>query len=159
MDSLPDPGEASGMPLMRQAVTADIDAMHRVRTSVRENRLVSTVLPPSRYIEYIESHGRGWVIEADGAVVGFAVADSRDGSLWALFVDPEHEGQGYGRRLHDAAVRWLFDRGHDRIWLTTSPGTRAQRFYELAGWTDAGAAPNGERRLELSRPAPATAAG
>ena len=153
MDSSAGPGEASGMPFMRQAVAADVDAMHRVRTSVRENRLVSLTLPPSRYIEYIESRGRGWVLEADGAVVAFAVADASDGSLWALFVDPEHERKGYGRRLHDAAVTWLFDRGHDRIWLTTSPGTRAQRFYERAGWTDAGEAPHGERRFELSRPA------
>lgn len=150
MDSWPGPGEASVMPLVRQAVAADVDAMHRVRTVVRENKLVSVVLPPSRYLEYIESRGRGWVLEDDGVVVAFAVADSRDGSLWALFVDPRHEGKGYGRRLHDTAVRWLFDRGHDRIWLTTSPGTRAQRFYERAGWTDAGAAAGGERRLELA---------
>lgn len=71
--------------------------MHRVRMSVRENRLVSTVLPPSRYIEYIESRGRGWVLEAGGAVVAFAVA-------------------------------------------------------ELAGWTDAGITPDGERRFELCKP-------
>lgn len=139
--------------VIRQAVAADIDAMHRVRTSVRENKLVSMTLPPSRYIEYIESRGRGWVVEAEGAVVAFAIADSRDGSLWALFVDPAHEGKGYGRDLHDTAVTWLFERGHDRIWLTTSPGTRAQRFYELAGWRDTGAASGGERRFELSRPA------
>ena len=147
------------MPLMRPAEVADIDAMHRVRTSVRENKLVSMVLPPSRYIEYLESRGRGWVIEADGAVVAFAIADSRDGSLWALFVDPEHEGKGYGRRLHDAAVTWLFEVGHDRVWLTTSPGTRAQRFYERAGWTDAGPAPQGERRLELANSQPASRTG
>jgi GNAT superfamily N-acetyltransferase len=141
------------MPLTRQAVAADIDEMHRVRMAVRENRLVSTVLSPSRYLEYIESRGRGWVIEADGEIVAFAVADSRDGSLWALFVDPLHEGKGYGRALHDAAVSWLFDNGHDRIWLTTSPGTRAQRFYGVAGWTEAGAAPHGETRFELDKSA------
>lgn len=144
---------------MRAAVVADIDAMHRVRTSVRENMLVSTALPPSRYIEYLESRGRGWVIEADGTVVAFAIADSRDGSLWALFVDPEHEGKGYGRSLHDAAVTWLFELGHDRVWLTTSPGTRAQKFYERAGWTDVGAAPHGERRFELDNSRPASRAG
>lgn len=137
---------------LRQAVASDIDGMHRVRMAVRENRLVTTNLSPTRYLDYIESRGRGWVVELNDAIVAFAVADSSDGSLWALFVDPGHERNWYGRRLHDAAVAWLFDQGHDRIWLTTSAQTRAQRFYLAAGWEDTGDAPNGERRLERSRP-------
>lgn len=141
------------MALLRQAVATDIEGMHRVRTAVRENRLVSTVLPPARYLEYIGTRGRGWIIELNSTIVAFAVADSSTGSLWALFVDPDHEGKGYGRRLHDAAVAWLVAEGHDRIWLTTAPDTRAQRFYELAGWNKVGAAPQGEIRLEFSKPA------
>ncbi|MEX1186640.1 MAG: hypothetical protein WEA80_08615 [Gemmatimonadaceae bacterium] len=84
------------MPLTRQAVAADIDEMHRVRMAVRENRLVSMVLSPSRYLEFLESRGRGWVIEADGAIVAFAVADSLDGSLWALFVDAKAAARARG---------------------------------------------------------------
>jgi GNAT superfamily N-acetyltransferase len=144
-------GMNRGVPGIRQAKARDIDAMHRVRVSVRENRLVSTVLSPERYLEYLEIRGRGWVLESDNAIVAFSVADSLDGSLWALFVDPEHEGEGYGRRLHDAAVAWLFEQGHDRIWLTTSPGTRAEAFYRKAGWVVGGDAPDGEIRLELAR--------
>lgn len=136
---------------IRQAVAKDIDAMHRVRMSVRENRLVSTVLSPARYLEYLEARGRGWVLESDNAIIAFAVADSRDGSLWALFVDPKHESTGHGRRLHDAAVAWLFEQGHDRIWLTTAPGTRAESFYRRAGWEVVGDAPHGEVRLELAK--------
>lgn len=124
--------------------------MHRVRISVRENQLVSTVLPPSRYLEYIETRGRGWVIEADATIVAFAIADSLDASLWALFVRPGYEGRGFGRRLHDTAVRWLFDEGHSRIWLTTAPGTRAATFYQRAGWENAGKTATGEIRLELA---------
>ena len=143
------------VPGIRQAAAKDIDAMHRVRMSVRENRLVSTVLSPARYLEYLEARGRGWVVESNGAIVAFAVADSLDGCLWALFVDPGHESRGHGRRLHDVAVGWLFDRGHDRIWLTTSPGTRAEGFYRAAGWEMTGDAPHGEIRLELVKPSPA----
>ena len=125
--------------------------MHRVRLAVRENRLVSGV-SEADYIPAIEETGRGWVIEAGGAIVAFAVGNASDGNIWALFVDPAHEGRGYGRRLHDAMVAWLFSRGLTRLWLGTEPGTRAQRFYELAGWTYMGMLANGEARFEKARP-------
>lgn len=136
--------------ILRRAVPEDIKAMHRVRVSVRENQLVSTVLPPARYLEYLQARGRGWVIEADAAIVAFAIADTLDASLWALFVQPGYEGKGYGRRLHDTAVAWLFDQGHARIWLSTAPGTRAEAFYTEAGWERKGETPTGEIRLELA---------
>ena len=135
---------------LRQARRDDVAAMQRVRMSVRENRLVSTTFGDEAYLEAIEISGRGWVVEADGTVVAFAVADARDGSIWALFVDPAHEGQGYGRRLHDVMVSWLRDEGFERLWLTTETGTRAERFYLRAGWQSAGSAAPGEVRLELA---------
>jgi GNAT superfamily N-acetyltransferase len=124
--------------------------MHRVRMAVRENRLTSTVITEADYIAAIEDHGSGWVVEAHGEVVGFAVGDARDGNIWALFVDPGHEGRGHGRRLHDAMIGWLRSRGLVRLWLTTDANTRAQRFYEAAGWQPAGRTKTGALRLELS---------
>lgn len=135
--------------MLRAATRADIPAMHRVRLAVRENRLTTTVLTEGDYQAAIEHHGRGWVTEEHGEVVGFAVGDARDGNIWALFVHPDHERRGHGRRLHDAMVSWLWARGLRRLWLTTDPGTRAQRFYEAAGWRQAGAAEHGAVRLEL----------
>ena len=44
-----------------------------------------------------------------------------------------------------------FAAGLDRLWLTTEPGTRAQRFYEAAGWTLAGTTDQGELRYEKPR--------
>jgi GNAT superfamily N-acetyltransferase len=120
--------------------------------SVRENRLVHTTVTEGDYIPALESWGRGWVIEAEGEIVAFAVGDTRDGSIWALFVEPSHEGRGFGRRLHDEMVNWLWQEGHDQLWLTTDPGTRAQHFYESAGWKTVGAGAHGEVRLELYRP-------
>jgi GNAT superfamily N-acetyltransferase len=73
------------------------------------------------------------------------------GNVWALFVDPEHEGQGHGRRLHDAMVEWPLSQGARQLWLTTESGTRAQRFYESGGWRFADKAENGELRYELTR--------
>jgi GNAT superfamily N-acetyltransferase len=134
---------------MRQARRDDIAAMHRVRMAVRENRLTSTVITEADYNAAIEDHGRGWVVEAGGEVVGFAVGEARDGNIWALFVDPDHEGRGYGRRLHDAMIAWLRSRGLERLWLTTDANTRAQRFYQAAGWQHAGRTKEGALRLEL----------
>lgn len=126
--------------------------MHRVRMSVRENELVSVVLTERDYVEAIEQTGRGWVVEIDGHIVAFAVGDKDSGSIWALFVEPGHERKGYGRRLHDAMVGWLWAQGHERLWLTTEPGTRAERFYQEAGWHRVGSASRGEVRFELTRP-------
>jgi len=135
--------------ILRSARRVDIPGMHRVRMSVQENRLVSTRLTDADYIEYIESRGRGWVIELDGTIVAFAVGDSADASIWALFVEPGFEGRGFGRQLHDEMVNWLWQQGHERLWLTTDPGTRAQRFYEAAGWRIVRSGTHGDVRLEL----------
>lgn len=137
---------------MRQAHGADATAMHRVRMAVVENRLTSVVLSESDYVAALQKGGRGWVIEVAHEIVGFAVGNSRSGNIWALFVAPAHEGNGYGRRLHDAMVAWLWDQRLSNLWLTTEPDTRAERFYRQSGWRCVGAVTGGELRFELQRP-------
>lgn len=97
----------------------------------------------------IQTTGRGWVVEIAGEVVGFAVGNATDGNIWALFVDPAHERCGYGRMLHETMVSWLWSRGLERVWLTTESGTRAQRFYEAAGYEFTCKTEDGELRYEL----------
>ena len=138
--------------MLRRALPADIDAMHRVRTSVRENRLVSAVITASDYREHIQTLGRGWVVETDGEVVGFAIGNARDGNIWALFVDPAHERRGFGRLLHDEMIKWLWGQGLTTLWLTTAPGTRAEAFYVKAGWKKTGLTEKGEARFEQTEP-------
>lgn len=137
--------------VLRQARPGDIPAMQRVRRSVRENRLTSAITEQD-YVRAIETTGRGWVVEAAGEVVAFAVGNAHTGNIWALFVDPAHERRGHGRALHDAMVEWLFSRGLERLWLGTQPSTRAHRFYAIAGWTETGMLANGEVGLELATP-------
>jgi GNAT superfamily N-acetyltransferase len=137
---------------LRVATVADIEAMHRVRMAVQENRLRD----PSRvqhedYWRMLESDGRGWVCEESGAVVGFGIADQTRRNIWALFVAPGYEQRELGRSLLDVMVEWLFQVGPEAIWLTTEPGTRAERFYVAAGWRSVGAEPNGEVRFELKK--------
>ncbi len=135
-------------PLLRQALAADVSSIQRVRHSVRENRLVSTSISDEQVRDAIESTGRGWVIDCAGEVVAFAVGNATNGNIWALFVHPDHERRGYGRRLHDTVVEWLRSQGLERLWLTTEPGTRAQCFYDAAGWQRMGSTDSGELRYE-----------
>src|SRR5687767_10506637 len=108
--------------------------MHRLRMSVQENRLTSGVITEQDYADAL-SAGGGWIIEEDSEVVGFAIANAATANVWALFVDPAREGLGFGRRLHDAMIAWMSTQSVERWWLTTEAGTRAERFYERAGWT------------------------
>jgi GNAT superfamily N-acetyltransferase len=135
---------------VRTATEADIPEMHRIRMSVRENRLADPArVRPSDYRAMLAEDGRGWVAEADSRIVGFAVADLARRNVWALFVHPEHEGRGAGRALHDAMLDWMFASGAPAVWLATDPGTRAERFYVRAGWRHAGM-DRGEARYEMA---------
>jgi GNAT superfamily N-acetyltransferase len=136
---------------VRAATELDIAEMHRVRLAVRENRLSDPArIGPDDYREMLASRGRGWVCEIDDRIVGFGVADLARSNIWALFVEPECEGRGIGRRLHDAMLDWLFANGAQRVWLTTAPNSRAERFYRRARWHYAGAEPSGEARYEIT---------
>lgn len=135
--------------VLRVATRADIAGMHRVRLAVRENRLTSSAIGEADYVPAIEAAGRGWVIDEGGDVRGFAVGNAITGNIWALFVDPRYEGRGFGRRLHDVMVRWLFAQGLLCLSLGTEPNTRAQRFYERAGWRLTGPSERGEVAYEL----------
>lgn len=137
--------------VFRRARQADIAAMSRIRLSVTENVLSDPArVTLQMYEDYLEQCGRGWVAEIGGAVAAFAYADKVDGSIWALFVAPEHEGLGLARQLLACAVDWLFALGLPVITLTTTPGTRADRFYGRQGWRR-GAAGAREVTYSLSR--------
>jgi GNAT superfamily N-acetyltransferase len=126
--------------------------MQRVRLAVRENTLSNpNRITAADYIAALEDLGRTWVVEADGEIAAFATG-YKAGSVWALFVHPLHEGRGYGNALHSTLVSWLWSLGHTRLWLTTSPGTRAERFYVSRGWQPCGIVPGGDLRLELGGP-------
>lgn len=109
--------------------------MSRIRLSVTENVLSDPSRVTARmYEDYLEAAGRGWVAEIDGAVAAFCYADKNDGSIWALFVAPGHEGQGLAKTLLRLAVDWIFRLGHALARLDTGADTRADRFYRMQGW-------------------------
>lgn len=121
--------------MFRQANTNDIAAMSQIRLSVTENVLSDpNRITRAMYEDFLEAAGRGWVAESDGKIIAFCYAAKVDGSIWALFVRPGHEGQGVAKSLLALAVNWLFDSGHERVHLSTGANTRADRFYAAQGW-------------------------
>lgn len=119
----------------RRAVSADIPAMSAIRLSVQENVLSDPArVTLQMYEDYLDRQGRGWVAEVDGVIAAFSYADREHASIWALFVSPEYEGRGLGKALLELAVNWLFGLGHEHVTLSTTPGTRADRFYAAQGW-------------------------
>lgn len=136
----------------RIASTADIPTMHQIRMSVRENILSNpNSISHDDYHKMLTQRGQGWVCEIDGEIVGFAVVDISEQNVWALFVQPEYEGQGAGTVLHDTMLDWYFHTGATLIWLSTDPGTRAERFYQRAGWKFIEILPDGEAHYELTK--------
>ncbi|MFZ9388444.1 MAG: GNAT family N-acetyltransferase [Chitinophagaceae bacterium] len=136
----------------RIATSADIPQIQRVRHSVKENTLSDPSLVPDRDVEdYITRRGRGWVAEENGCIYGFAIVSVLDRNVWALFILPEAEKKGIGRKLHNMMMNWYFSQTEQEIWLSTAPGTRAEGFYLSAGWTPAGNYGKGERKFIMTR--------
>ncbi len=135
--------------MIRLAAEADISRLTDIRNAVRENRLSDpSLVTPADYRWFIAQRSL-FVWQENDVLVGFSAADARDGSIWALFVDPLYEGRGIGRVLLEHACSVLERAGFAQIWLTTAPGTRAARFYEAAGWRAAGCA-DGQLKLEFT---------
>jgi GNAT superfamily N-acetyltransferase len=141
----------------RRARPADIPAMTAIRLNVTENVLSDPRKVTRRmYEDYLHAQGRGWVCCSGRKIVGFAYASKVDASIWALFIQPGHEGRGIGRKLLAFAVNWLFALGHPAVTLSTRRGTRAARFYAASGWRPEGDDFSDDvtfRKLALTSPA------
>jgi GNAT superfamily N-acetyltransferase len=143
--------------IVRDARPEHVAGICRVRLAVRENEMPEAIVvrdgwTAERIADCFCPGRRGGVVEQDGEVVAFSIADAETRSIWALFVLPDHEGRGFGRALLDAAANWLWSEGVERIWLDTDPGSRAEGFYSRLGWQATGTTPKGETRFELARP-------
>jgi GNAT superfamily N-acetyltransferase len=90
--------------------------------------------------ELASSTAEVYVVRTSGGVIGGVVASTDDrqrgfGHLRRLYVDPDHWGNGAGRALHDAALRWLIDARVrlPSLWVLEG-NERARRMYERWGW-------------------------
>jgi GNAT superfamily N-acetyltransferase len=140
--------------VLREATAADVPAMFHVRTSVEENHLSVSQLAqlgitPQSLVTWLNEGIAGWVAEEGGQVVGFSLADSRNASIFALFVLPTHEHRGHGTRLLAAAVGWLRERSSGTISLNTGIHSSAVSFYERRGWRKTQVLPSREVHMVL----------
>ena len=122
-----------------------------VRNSVTENTLENPELVSNEEcIVFLTDRGRGWVCEINNEIIGFSIVDLKDNNIWALFLKPEFEKKGIGKRLHDIMLNWYFEQTNATVWLGTSPQTRAEGFYRKAGWIEAGMHGDDEIKFEMT---------
>lgn len=121
--------------IFRAAEIKDIQQIQIVRNAVKENILSNPDLVTDQDCEvFLSIRGKGWVCEIADEIVGFSIVDLKEDNVWALFVKPEYEKLGIGRRLHNLLLDWYFQQGKDIIWLGTDLNARAATFYEKSGW-------------------------
>jgi len=94
--------------------------------------------------------GKGWICEIDRKIVGFSIVDVQENNVWALFLHPDFENRGIGRKLHDSMLNWYFNKTEKTLWLGTSPHTRAEIFYRKAGWQETGKHGKNELKFEMT---------
>jgi len=139
------------MMIFREAEIADIKQIQIVRNSVKENMLSDPGLVTNEDVKvFITNRGKGWVCEIDNNIVGFSIADLRENNIWALFVLPEFERKGIGKKLQEKMLDWYFTQTKEKVWLGTAPKTRAERFYKMHGWKEVGVHGKGEIKFEMS---------
>ena len=137
--------------IIREAQLGDIQQIQLVRNAVKENMLSDPALVPDKdVVDYITRRGKGWVSEIDAVITGFSIVSVMDNNVWALFMDPNYEAKGVGKKLHNVMLDWYFSQTEKTIWLSTSPGTRAEAFYRKAGWKEAGLYGKGEIKFEMT---------
>lgn len=125
--------------------------MHDIRKAVNENTLSDdNALGHGEYVPFLGLHGETWIGAFDGVMAGFGAIDRRNASVWALFVSPQFEAQGIGKTLLAKLVDRAKFLGLAGLHLTTTAGTRAEKFYIRQGWVYDGHAPREEVRLRLT---------
>ncbi len=137
--------------IIREAKVKDISQIQVVRNSVKENTLSNPDLVTDKDCEkFITERGKGWVCEIDGKITGFSIVDLKDHNIWALFVDPDFEKKGTGKKLHDIMLDWYFTQTKEKVWLGTSPNTRAELFYRKSKWKEIGMHGKNEIKFEMT---------
>ena len=137
--------------LIREAKIEDIKQIQVVRNSVKENILSNPNLVTDKDCEeFLFERGKGWVCEIDSQIVGFSIVDLKENNIWALFLDPNFEKKGIGRKLHNIMLDWYFTQTKETVWLGTAFNTRAESFYRKSGWKEIGLHGNKEIKFEMT---------
>ena len=139
---------------------ADIGATLELRQSTIENAITIeelardyNVTPEAIGAVMQTGNQAGWLCEAAGRVLGFAMGERSSGEVVVVAVHPDCERRGIGGAVLSRVQDWLFAVGHHRLWLRANPdpALRASGFYRRFGWVDSGRMLAGDIVLELPR--------
>jgi len=139
--------------LIRRATAEDAEAIARVH--VESWRAAYAGIVPDEFLAAlsVERRAAQWretvaperqsylvVAEDEGAVIGFAVAGpgresdaTYTGELYAIYLQPERQGQGVGRALVREIARELQRRGLGSMLVWVLAENPARKFYEALG--------------------------
>ncbi len=126
--------------MIRAGTPADLPEITDLRTSVVENHMnmeemAALGITHATTTAAMLSGDLGcWVAEVDARIVAFAMADRRDGDLFALFTRPGFEKRGFGSRLLTCCEVWLKEHGVGEAKLWTARESYAAKFYLKKGW-------------------------
>ena len=137
-------------PLFREAARADLPAVQAVaraawhdtyRTILSEDAINAFLKQAysEGSLERTCEEGGLWVLEVAGRVLGYVRLRERGrvGYLNAIYLFPETQGRGYGRRLWEGAESWFRARGLGDVRLTVAvENYKARGFYEHLGFRE-----------------------
>lgn len=112
-------------------------------------------LPEEQFCKKV-SDRQGYVILADNRPVGIL----RYNLFWdntpfcnLLYITPEHQGQGYGKKLTEYWEREMRSLGYNWLLVSTRSDESSQHFYRSLGYADCGTllAPDQPAELFLSK--------
>ncbi len=124
--------------LVREARVEDIDQLLNI-----EEYCYDTPWPREAFEEEVGNgdQGMGFVVEQEGMVVGFltGMAVGRDLHLHNIAVHPDHQNQGVGRELMEAADAYCLEREFQSITLEVrTDNAIARRLYLGMGYSAVG---------------------
>jgi GNAT superfamily N-acetyltransferase len=145
--------------IYRRMEKHDIPATLEVRLSTIENAVTLEEMKrdygvtPAGIATAMDGDLAGWLCEEKGEVLGFAMGDRTSGEVLVVAVRPHAEQRGIGSAVLRRVTEWLFDLGHQRVWLLSNPdpAVRAHGFYRQLGWQPTGERRGGDEVLELMR--------
>ena len=128
--------------VIRAYAPADFEA---VRALWQRCGLVRPWNDPAADIALCLASGHGAVLVAEAAAKAGLLAsvmvghDGHRGWVYYLAVDPDHGRRGHGRRMMEAAERWLVERGVPKLHLMVrADNARVAAFYRRLGYLDGG---------------------
>lgn len=121
-------GTRDGGRVIRAAEAGDVAALREIERAAGEvfrglgmETIADDEPLPAAVLRSIVVDGRAWVVEGDGEVAAYLIADVVDGCghVEQVSVHPGHAGHRYGAALVEHLAAWSGARGHPALTLST----------------------------------------